>query len=54
MTKLTEAVLLEKRNDEKLEIAKNALREGAGIEFIKKITGLDEFVIRDLQAKIAR
>jgi len=36
-----------------IEIAKNALREGAAIDFIKKITGLDESTIRDLQTEIA-
>jgi hypothetical protein len=40
------------RTDERLEIARNALKEGSTIEFIQKITGLDESAIRDLQAEI--
>ena len=31
----------EGREDERVEIAKNALIEGASVEFINKITGLD-------------
>ena len=33
----------------KIETAKNALKEGLGIDFIAKITGLDIFKIQQLQ-----
>ena len=61
MIKLSEEVLFEERAEGRqegrlegrLEIARNALKEGAAIEFIKKITGLNESTIRELQAEIA-
>jgi hypothetical protein len=36
----------------KIEIAKNALKEGATVEFIKKITGLKKETIQQLQAEL--
>jgi hypothetical protein len=38
----------EGRVEEKAEIARNALREGASIDFIQKITGLDSAAISRL------
>jgi predicted transposase/invertase (TIGR01784 family) len=38
--------------DSKIEIAKNALKEGATVEFIKKITGLKKKTIQQLQAEL--
>ena len=38
--------------DERIQIAKNALREGATVVFTKKITGLDETVIQRLQEEL--
>jgi hypothetical protein len=38
----------EGREDEKLEIARNALAEGSTPEFIQKITGLDLEIIQGL------
>ena len=40
------------REDEKVEIAKNAIKKGLPIDTISDITGLDESTIRDLQAEI--
>ena len=37
------------RVTEKLEIARNLLAEGAALEFIQKITGLDIETIKNLQ-----
>jgi predicted transposase/invertase (TIGR01784 family) len=37
------------RMEEKFEIAKNSLNEGASLEFIHKITGLDMETIQSLQ-----
>jgi predicted transposase YdaD len=34
------------------EIARNALEEGATLEFVRKITGLDMDAIRDIQARL--
>ena len=34
------------------EIARNALREGSSIEFVKRITGLDDGTIRKLQGQV--
>jgi len=34
------------------EIARNALAEGATIEFVNKITGLEMDAIRDIQARL--
>ena len=44
---------LEGKLEGRLEIARNALKEGVAIEFVKKITGLEESTIRDLQSEIA-
>ena len=38
--------------DEKTEIAKNALREGATISFIQKITGLEESTVQRLKEEL--
>jgi len=38
--------------DKTFEIANNALREGATIDFVGKITGLDEATIKRLQAEL--
>jgi predicted transposase YdaD len=38
------------RVNEQKEIARNALAEGASIEFVHKITGLDMGTIKSLQA----
>jgi hypothetical protein len=38
--------------DKASEIAKNALKEGLSIDFIKKITGLNESTILHLQAEL--
>jgi len=38
------------RVNEQKEIARNALAEGASIEFIQKITGLDMDTIKSLRA----
>ena len=40
----------EGRISEREEIAKQALAEGATLEFVQKITGLDMDVIREIQA----
>jgi predicted transposase/invertase (TIGR01784 family) len=37
------------RTEEKLEIAQNALAEGATVEFVQKITGLDMETIKNIQ-----
>ena len=41
----------EGKEDERVEIARNALLEGASIEFINKITGLDTETITGLQVR---
>jgi len=41
----------EGREDEREGIARNALAEGASVEFINKITGLDKETILTLQTK---
>ena len=41
----------EGREDEREEIARNALAEGASIEFINKITGIDTETILTLQTR---
>jgi hypothetical protein len=41
------------RQDEKYEIARKMLEEGSAIEFVIKITGLNELAIRKLQTEIA-
>ena len=38
--------------DKAIEIAKNALKEGATVEFIKKITGLTADTIKRLQEEL--
>ncbi len=48
MTAIAEMML----KDERVEIAKNALKEGASIEFTRRITGLDESTIKHLQAEL--
>ena len=39
------------REERAMEIAQNALLEGASVEFVKKITGLDMETIMNLQAR---
>jgi len=41
------------REDGREEVARNALAEGASIEFVKKITGFDDKTIRRLQEEIS-
>ena len=41
-------------NNEKIEIAKDALKNGAEIEFVEKITKLDEITVRQLQTELER
>ena len=38
-------------NDKAVEIAKNMLKEGYPIKSIQKVTGIDEAIIRNLQAE---
>jgi hypothetical protein len=38
--------------EESVKIAKNAFREGAKLDFIKKITGLPADLLRQLQADL--
>ena len=40
---------LEKIKQEKLKIARNSLTEGATVEFVQKITGLDLEIIQGLK-----
>ena len=43
----------EKGREEGLEVVvRNALEEGATLEFVRKITGLDMDAIRDIQARL--
>ena len=41
----------EGREEVRFEIAKSALAEGATIEFVQKITGLDFNIIKSLQTR---
>jgi len=51
-TEEAKAVWYEEAQEEKaMEIARNALAEGASVEFVKKTTGLDMETIMDLQAR---
>ena len=43
--------LVKGRAEGLVEVAKNALAEGASVEFVKKITGLDLETIKNLQVK---
>jgi len=52
MTDLAEMLVDKVISEREIEIAKNALREGAAIDFVKKITGLDETTIKRLQMEI--
>ena len=52
MADLATMLVEEGRVERNIEIAKNALREGSSIEFIVKITGLDEFAIEELQDEL--
>ena len=40
------------RAEERKEIAKNAFSEGASIGFVKKITGLDDITLKEIQSKL--
>ena len=42
------------REEEREEIARNALAEGASIEFVQKITRLDQVAVNRLQKNTAR
>jgi len=51
-TEEAKVVWREEAQEEKaMEIARNALAEGASVEFVNKITGLDIETIKDLQAR---
>jgi hypothetical protein len=41
----------EAREDEREKTARNALREGASVEFVQRITGLDTMTITGLSLK---
>jgi predicted transposase YdaD len=46
-----EEPIMENREEAREEIARNALAEGASIEFISRITGLDTATIQQLAAQ---
>ena len=52
MTDIGTLLVMDAIMDEKTEIAKNALREGATIAFIQKITGLEESTVKRIQQEM--
>ena len=52
VTELAVMLVEDAVNDITTEIAKNAIREGLSIDVIKRLTGLDESTIKDLQGKL--
>ncbi|MDR0221863.1 MAG: hypothetical protein LBI54_10740 [Lachnospiraceae bacterium] len=52
MTAIAQMIRDDAINDYKIEIAKNALKKGADIDFIRDITGLKTKKIKELQAEL--
>ena len=52
MTDLAVMLVEDAVNDERIGIAKNALKEGYSVESVQKVTGLDESTVRRLQSEL--
>ena len=52
MTRLAEMMVEDAIKDYSIEIAQKALNEGADVNFVEKITGLDIVTLQNLQAEL--